>query len=192
MDTSVSLLERLREHGSEADWGRLDALYRPLVRGWLRRDAQLGDEADDLTQEVLTVVFQELPGFQRQRTGSFRRWLRTITLHRLRAYWRRRNSRPQPLGLGPDEGPLGQLADDHSDLARRWDEEHNQHVVRSMLELAEKEFSPSTVRAFRLVALEKADRAEVAEQLGLSLNQVYLANSRVRKWLGEELDGLLY
>jgi RNA polymerase sigma-70 factor (ECF subfamily) len=85
METSASLLERLRSASDEAAWQILDDLYRPLIRSWLRRDPTLGEEADDVVQEVMGVLVRELPGFQRQRTGSFRRWLRTITAHRLAA-----------------------------------------------------------------------------------------------------------
>src|SRR5205814_1674835 len=38
MDTPVSLLERLRLQPAEADWHRLDQLYRPLIQHWLLRD----------------------------------------------------------------------------------------------------------------------------------------------------------
>jgi len=90
METSPSLLERLWDQRDEEAWRRLDDLYRPLVLSWLRRDPSLGAETDDLVQEVMSVLVRELPGLHRQRTGSFRRWLREITVHRLQAYYRER------------------------------------------------------------------------------------------------------
>ena len=77
METSASLLERLRTAPDEAAWRRLHDLYHPLIRRWLLRDPTLREEADDLVQEVMAVLVRELPAFQRQRTGSFRRWLRS-------------------------------------------------------------------------------------------------------------------
>jgi RNA polymerase sigma-70 factor (ECF subfamily) len=104
METSASLLERLRTSPDEAAWRRLDDLYRPLIRRWLLRDPSLRHEADDLVQEVMVALIRELPRFQRRRNGSFRRWLRTITAHRLGALYRSRKNRPVALGF-PSRNP---------------------------------------------------------------------------------------
>ena len=61
--TSVSLLDRLKVARPDAsDWGRLQDIYLPLITRWLRRIPGLGDEADDLAQEVFVVMVRELPG----------------------------------------------------------------------------------------------------------------------------------
>jgi DNA-directed RNA polymerase specialized sigma24 family protein len=83
METSASLLERLRTCPDEAAWQRLDDLYQPLIRRWLLRDPSLREDADDLVQEVMSVLVRELPRFRRRRNGSFRRWRRNITAHRV-------------------------------------------------------------------------------------------------------------
>jgi RNA polymerase sigma-70 factor, ECF subfamily len=117
METAASLLERLRTAPDEAAWRRLDDLYRPLLRRWLRREADLGEETEDLVQDVMSILVQELPGFRRQRTGSFRRWLREITRHRLQTYYRQRRRQPQAHGDLVD-----QLGDATSALSQQWDE----------------------------------------------------------------------
>lgn len=191
METSASLLERLRTRPDEASWYRLDSLYRPLIRRWLARDPALREEAEDLVQEVMTVLVRELPGFRRQRAGSFRRWLRTITVHRLQAYQRARRNRPRALAAAPEECPLAQLADPSSALSRLWDQEHDEHVVRRLLELIETEFAPNTLRAFRRVVFDEVKPAQAAKELGMSVNAVLLAKSRVLSRLRQEAKGLL-
>ena len=121
METSVSLLERLRTAPDEAAWQRLDDIYRPLIQRWLLRDPKLRDEAEDIVQNVMHVLVRELPGFQRQRDGSFRRWLRTITVHRVLAHHRARQQRPKAIGGPLDECPLAQLSDPRSELSVLWD-----------------------------------------------------------------------
>src|SRR5205823_682766 len=79
METSVSLLERLQTQPDEAAWQRLDRIYRPLIRAWVLRDPALRQDADDLAQEVMSVLVRELPRFRRQLPGSFRAWLRAVT-----------------------------------------------------------------------------------------------------------------
>jgi RNA polymerase sigma-70 factor (ECF subfamily) len=151
METSVSLLERLRTAPDEEAWRRLDDLYRPLIRRWLQRDPQLRDDAEDIVQEVMKVLVQELAGFHRQRQGSFRRWLRTVTAHRVLAHQRRGRKQAAALGGSAEDSPLAQLDDPHSELSRQWDEEHDRHVLRRLLELAEPCFEPTTMAAFRRV-----------------------------------------
>src|SRR5438045_859740 len=98
-DTSASLLERLRTRPDAAAWERLVDLYTPLVRGWLRRHGVQSEDADDLVQEVMTTLVRELPQFHYEgERGSFRGWLRTITVNRLRHFWRARQSRPRATG----------------------------------------------------------------------------------------------
>ena len=191
METSASLLERLRTAPDEATWRRLDDLYRPLIRRWLLRDPTLGEETDDIVQDVMEVIVRELPGFQHRRTGSFRRWLRTVTGHRLAAHYRSRRSRPQALGAPPEECPLAQLADPNSELSRLWDEEHDRYVLRRLMELIEPMFEPNTLAAFRRVAYDGVAPAQAAEELGLSLNAVLLAKSRVLSRLRQEAEGLI-
>lgn len=192
MDTPVSLLDRICHQAVDADWQRLDHLYRPLIRSWILRDPTLRDDADDLVQDVLIVLMRELPGFQRQRTGSFRRWLRLITVNQVKGFWRGRGRRPRAAG-GLAESPLSQLADPDSALSQLWDQEHDRHVLRRLLELIENsdEFEPKTLAAFRMVVFEETKPAEVARQLCLSVNAVLLAKSRVLRWLRKESEGLV-
>jgi RNA polymerase sigma-70 factor, ECF subfamily len=190
--TSASLLDRLRDRPDAAAWQRLVQVYTPLIRHWLRRAALPPADADDLVQDVLAAVVAELPRFQYDPTrGSFRAWLQVVTTNRLRAFWRARQARPTATGDSAFyERALGQLADPHSDLRRLWDREHDQYVARRLLELLEPEFEPSTWRAFRRVVLDGVKAAEVAKELGLSVNAVFIAKSRVLRRLRQELRGL--
>ena len=170
IQTSHTLLQRLRQGVDDAAWERLVRLYTPLIRGWLRRHLPQPDDVDEVTQQAFQVVFEKLPAFEHAgRAGSFRAWLRGICVNRVRMFWRER----QP-GWGPDPEPvLQQLEDPHSDLSRQWDREHDRHVVRALLEQIEPEFKPTTLRAFRLLVLEERQPEEVAAELGITSNAVY-------------------
>jgi RNA polymerase sigma-70 factor (ECF subfamily) len=191
METPASFLERLRTAPDDVGWRQLDALYRPLIRRWLERDPSLGAEADDVVQEVMSVIVRELPGFQRQRAGSFRRWLRTVTGHRLAAYYRSRQNRPQAMGALSDKSPLTDLADPNSELARQWDEEHDRYVLRRLMDLIEPLFEPKTLEAFRRVVFDGVAPRQVAEELGMTYAAVALAKSRVLGRLRQEAEGLI-
>ncbi|MGL6095756.1 MAG: RNA polymerase sigma factor [Fimbriiglobus sp.] len=190
--TSVTLLGRLRRpDASGTDWGRFEALYRPLIRRWIGDIPGLGADADDITQEVFLVVAQELPGFDRQRVGSFRAWLRQVTVNRVRQSIRGRKRRPVAgLGAAGDEF-LARLADPTSELTRQWDRDHDLHVLTQVLELVRPDFEPTTWEAFLATAKAGRSPAAVAADLGLSVNAVMLAKSRVLKRLREEAQGFL-
>jgi RNA polymerase sigma-70 factor (ECF subfamily) len=191
-DTPISLLERLHLGPDPASWERLVALYTPLILGWLQRYGVQPADADDLLQEVLTVLLRELPEFRHDlRRGAFRRWLRAIVVNRLRPFWRSRKTRPQPVGQTDLETVLDQLEDPESDLSRQWDEEHDRHVVRRLLELIEPEFEPATWQAFRLLVLEGLPTATVAERVGITANAVRIAKHRVLARFREEIEGLV-
>ncbi len=190
-DTPISLLERLRLRPDPASWQRLVDLYTPLIRDWLRRQDVQPADVEDLTQEVLGAVARELPQFRHDlRRGAFRRWLRTVTVNRLRNFWRAARLRPAVGGPAFEEA-LDRLADPDSDLSRLWDQEHDRNVVRRLLELVEPEFEPNTWRAFRLLVLEGQPARDVAAALGTSVNAVRIAKSRVLSRFRREIEGLV-
>jgi RNA polymerase sigma-70 factor, ECF subfamily len=189
VETSHTLLQRLRQGVDDAAWERLVRLYTPLIRGWLRRHLPQADDVDEVTQQVFKVVFKKMPTFEHAgRAGSFRAWLRGICVNRVRMFWRE----IPPGCRGPDPEPVLRLLEDpHSDLSRQWDREHDEHVVRALLEQIQGEFKPTTWRAFQLLVLGGRAPEAVAAEVGISVNAVYLAKSHVLRRLREEAAGLV-
>jgi RNA polymerase sigma-70 factor (ECF subfamily) len=149
-------------------------------------------DSDDLCQEVLAVVVREVPHFHHNgQPGAFRRWLKNVTINRLRGLWRSRQGEARATGDSDFVKMLDQLEDPDSLLSHLWDQEHDRHLARRLLQMAEPDFEPTTWQAFRRVALEEARAADVAAELGLSINAVLLAKSRVLRRLRQEVEGLL-
>jgi RNA polymerase sigma-70 factor (ECF subfamily) len=184
--TSLGLLDRLkRAHADAADWRRLQEVYLPLIRHWLAGVPGLCDEADGLSQEVLVVVLRELPAFERRRHGSFRAWLRQVTVNRVRAHWHRLRKLPRAGGGGDAEPLLARLEDGNSDLARQWDRDHDRHVLQKLLAVVQPDFDPKTWQAFTSFALDGLPAA-VGRELALSEGAVVQAKSRVLKRFRQE------
>jgi RNA polymerase sigma-70 factor (ECF subfamily) len=189
--TRQSLLLRA-QHGDPSAWQHLVAVYRPLIRHWLRRQGVHPQDGDDLTQDVLAILTKELPRFQHAgRPGSFRGWLRTITVNRARAFWRAGRCRTEAAGGTAFLDLLKQLEDATSDQSKKWDAEHDQAVCRRLLKVLEQDFKPSSVQAFRRLVFDGASGAEVAAELGMTRAAVFMAQSRVLRRLREEAAGLL-
>jgi RNA polymerase sigma-70 factor, ECF subfamily len=190
--TSISLLDRLRQGPNDTAWLRMVDLYTPLIRGWLKRYALVTQDVEDLVQDVLAVVVRRLPEFRKElRVGAFRRWLRTITVNCLRELWRSRRYRPSATGNADFGQVLDQLEDPESALSKLWDREHDLHVTRCLLEKIRPRFEEKTWRAFASVALEGASVDQTAQELGMTVNAVFIAKSRVLHALRQEGQGLL-
>jgi RNA polymerase sigma-70 factor (ECF subfamily) len=184
--TSVSLLERLRGPDEAVAWSRFVELYAPLVHRWARRTGLQEADAADLTQDVFAALVRKLPEFRYDRGKSFRGWLKTVTLNLWRDRVRKR--RPSPL-----DGTAPELADlaVPDELADAWDREHNAHLAARALQLMQAEFQPATWKACWEHVVNGRPAAEVAAELGMTENAVYIARCRVLRRLRQELDGLL-
>jgi RNA polymerase sigma-70 factor (ECF subfamily) len=185
------LINQLRERrDDDAAWQRFDTRYRPMLQNWLRRYCLQPHDADDLVQQALAVVVRELPHFEYDpRRGTFPAWLRAILNNRLREFWRSRKARPVATGNSAfNDWMLTELVDQRNDAGRVWDREHARHVARRFLARVEPDCSPTTWQAFRRV-MEGEKAADVAAELGISVNAVYLARSSVLRRLRLEMGG---
>jgi RNA polymerase sigma-70 factor, ECF subfamily len=184
--TSPSLLERLRQPAPAEAWGRFVDLYTPFLYHWARQLGLQESDAADLVQEVFTLLLQKLPEFSYDPQGSFRGWLRKVTLNKWHQLQRRRS-----VALLDANGPvLTRLASPETEEAR-WDADYQRHLAGRVLELIQAEFKPGTWKAFWECLVRDRPAAEVAQELGISPNAVYLAKTRVLRRLRRELDGLL-
>jgi hypothetical protein len=72
-----------------------------------------------------------------------------------------------------------------------WDREHDDYVVRQLLQLIRPEFTATTWTAFEALVIQERRPAEVARELGCSINSVVLSKFRVLKRLREIGRGLV-
>ena len=189
-ETSVSLLGRVRD-GGNASWNRLASVYTPLLRSWMKKYGVQDADADDLVQEVLMTVARELPSFEHSgRTGAFRRWLKTILIHRLQNFWRSQKRKPAA-GRSSVLEQLEQLEDDRSQASHLWDAELDRHVIARLLNQVRPRFQDRTCEAFCRLMFDGQRAKSVAVDLDMSLKAVHLAKSRVLFALRSEASGLI-
>jgi RNA polymerase sigma-70 factor (ECF subfamily) len=182
--TSPTLLERVRRPEDQLAWDRFAALYTPLMYYWARRQGLQQQDAADLVQDVFATLVERLPDFEYDRQRSFRNWLRTVTLNKLRE--RRRRRTPQAAGEA-----LADVPDERGDGADFWDNEYREQLVASALELLRSEFQPATWQAFQEHGVRGRPAPEVADELDLTPGAVRAARARVVTRLRQELQGLL-
>jgi RNA polymerase sigma-70 factor (ECF subfamily) len=181
----VTLLERLRGAHDQAAWCRLVELYTPLLFSWARRCGDSEQDAADLVQEVFVVLVQTLPTFQYDRSGRFRNWLHTLLLNKLRDRKRREARLEKALAQRSAEAELP------DSITLFEDAEYQQALTRRALRLMQSDFAPSTWQACWETVVRDRPAAEVARELGMSENAVYIARCRVLRHLRQELTGLI-
>jgi len=184
--TPVTLLQRLRKPDQPDAWQRFVTLYTPMLFAWARKQGVRESEAADLVQEVFVVLVQTLPRFEYNPGQSFRAWLRTILVNKWRDRLRQQLAAPQQ--VAPAVLPETAETDHVEHLS---EQEYRQHLVSHALRLMQSDFELTTWRACWKHVVEQRPAKEVAAELGITSNAVYLATSRVLRHLRHELTGLL-
>jgi RNA polymerase sigma-70 factor (ECF subfamily) len=188
--TPLSLLERARGRDENA-WGRLVALYQPLVLFWCGRAGVPASEAEDVAQEVFAAVARDLGGFHRDRPGdTFRGWLRVVTHNQVLLHVRRNKGRVLAEGGSDALDRLQGVADPLPGVEQAEQPEMDL-LYRRALEQVRSEFEEPTWRAFWLTAIEGRSPAGLAGELGMSAAAIRQAKSRVLRRLKQELGELL-
>jgi RNA polymerase sigma-70 factor, ECF subfamily len=191
--TSSTLLARARANDPVA-WTRLVRLYSPLVYYWCREGRLQAADAADVLQDVFHAVSRSLDRFQHETEHcSFRGWLRRITVNKVRDHLRLRASRPQAEGGSAHDARLKQLPAEFVALDPEAVAAPDEAwlVLRAALEIFKPDFETSTWQAFWDVTIETRSPADVAAELGLTINAVYKAKARVLSRLRTELRPLI-
>ncbi len=189
-ETHLSMLARVQHTQIGASWNEFSALYDGMIQGWLYRQGVQSQDADDIRQEVMTIVLREIGKFEHNgRTGAFRAWLKAITSNCLRDHWRKAKRRG---GGGPDLSEVAsQLEDSSSRQSELWDAEHDRYVINYLLDQIGSRMSEKSVTVFRRVVVNQEPAEEVAKDLDMKLGALRVAQHRVLNALKEAGEGLI-
>jgi RNA polymerase sigma-70 factor (ECF subfamily) len=177
--TRHSLLVRIRDVRDAEAWAQFVDVYAPLVYRFARRRGLQDADAADLTQEVLRAVARSARRLKYDpKRGTFRSWLFTVAVNKLRNFLASRKRQPQATGDSSDFRRLDEQPAAESDEAE-WDRAYDQRIFAWAAEQVRGSFEDSTWQAFSATAVEGRSPKEVAAELGLSVGAVYIAKSRV-------------
>ncbi len=170
---------RLRDHSDALAWSEFVDVYGPLIYDFCRTRELQSSDAADVTQEVLLRVAKGIRTFEYDRTkGLFRDWLARIVLNEVR----RNAKKNRDVAIAPDE-----LDHDSGLLESSWDEQFQQYIFAKALDRSKAHFNEETWRMFDLSWLRKLPVEQVARDLGVGIDRIYVARSRVLKRLRYEV-----
>jgi RNA polymerase sigma-70 factor (ECF subfamily) len=186
--TTTALLQGLHDDDGNAAWEVLDRRYRPIVTGLARKLGLSDQDAMDVAQDTMIRVLAEYRDgrYDRER-GRMRSWLLTIARTKIADVYRKKAVRREARG----ESAMVTIPKDQ-ELEDIWSTERRFVVLREALaELqANSKTSDRSIRAFEMLVFHRRSVGDVAGELDMSENDVYLAKSRVAKKLKDTVQQL--
>lgn len=142
-------------------------------------------EAEDLTQDVLAKLLVQMPEYNYDQSRSFRAWLKTVSLNQTRDFLRRRGIHQRVLNDVANQN----VQPDETDFLS--EQEYSQQLIKRAIELMEADFEPTSCKACWMAVVDQKPAADIAAELNITPNAVYLAKSKILRRLRSELAGLL-
>jgi RNA polymerase sigma-70 factor (ECF subfamily) len=178
--THTTLLKRVSDGEDEA-WEEFCDRYGTLIRNVARRRGLQTTDCDDVLQNVLLALAKAMPGFRYDpERGMFRSYLKTAVERAIR---KKLCQNPSHLSLEPDDVPGDQGVHQST-----WDEEWRCYHITQAMKAIQAEFNEMDRRAFQLYAVEGREAKATAEGLGMSVDQVYQAKSRITRRLRQIVE----
>jgi RNA polymerase sigma-70 factor (ECF subfamily) len=158
-----------------------------LIRYGVERGLS-AEEAEEIAQQCMAAVSGGIQNFQRR--VSFRGWLRGMIDHKVSDQLKKK--RREAVARTADF-QREQTREENPALLweRHWNETHLLYCLSQLRD----EVSPLTLEAFELYVIHDQPVKEIAERLGMTPNQVYVAKhrviSRLKKRWADLADGLV-
>jgi len=186
--TTTQLLHDLQTTQGQDAWQQLCTALRPAVVHFAQALGLAPQDAEDAAQETLMVFFKSLQAGSYDRSkGRLSHWLLGIARRVIL------NQRRRSAGQGghADTEFWSSLQDD-SRTEAVWEALWQKAVLQRCLDQARSEFDPKVFEAFRSYGMDEVPAQEVARRLGITVNAVYIAKSRVlarRRELEAQIEG---
>ena len=186
--TSRSLLERVRARDDDA-WSQLTELYGPLVYHWCRKLGVKPDDSSDILQNVFRSLVIHIDRFEHAQTpGSFRAWLWTIVRNKVRDHFKTQADKAIACGGSDAQFRMLNVPDHHPDDSADSSVSAAGSLTYRAMNIARREVKRTTWQAFWRSTIDDISPAAVAEEMGISVESVWQARSRILKRLRALLD----
>lgn len=185
--TTTQLLDALRDPENQLVWEQIDSRYRPVIASFARRLGLRDADADEVAQQTLSEFVRAYrAGNYRRTEGRLSSWILGIAHNTARRFLRQQR-RTGAVEVGELEQPV-----DEASLREVWAQERDREIFNKAMAMLRDDsaMEDRTLLAFELVAIRGIRAAEAASMTGLSVDQVYVARSRVTKRLRAAVKAL--
>lgn len=185
-ETRPTFIGRLANPASEQAWNEFVRLYHDIIYRVARARGLQDADAEDVTQEVFTMVSRKVGSFDCTAAGSFRGWLRKLA--RDTAVDRLRQPKHH---VGSGDSQMRHALEQRQapdDTASLWDVEVKRELLLRACDHLRDQFSETVWQSFWLTAIEQLSISAAAKQLGKSEGSIRVARCRVMARLKKEVD----
>jgi RNA polymerase sigma factor (sigma-70 family) len=189
--TRVTLLAKLKKTENHEAWLEFETIYRGFILSLILRMGINADDAEDISQAVLTKVWQKIEDFEyNQNKGKFHNWLAAMTRNTVKDFFRTKKNfitgrdsvEYQEQYISIEE----QVLPDIENLAR---EEWVLHITNLAWNNIKADIYETKREVFKLVSKETPTK-EIAQQLGISEASVRVYKAEVFEKMRTEITRL--
>ncbi|MEX2118832.1 MAG: sigma-70 family RNA polymerase sigma factor [Pirellulales bacterium] len=188
-ETRPSLVLRLTNARDDEAWTEFVAIYEPLIIRLMHNHGLQESDARDVCQQVFEALARDIEQWKPDGAkASFRRWLFQIARNRVIKFLDRQRRRPQAAGGTDAQLLLQAQTDPRASASAEFEHEYRRQLLLRAMERIRGEFRESTWQAFWQTCVAGRPIAEVADQLGTTAGNVYVARSRIVARLRDQVS----
>jgi RNA polymerase sigma-70 factor (ECF subfamily) len=193
--TRRSLVDRLVNWDDQKRWQEFFDTYWKLIYSAARKSGLTDAEAQEVVQETVITVAKKIDKLKYDPAiGSFKGWLLQITRWRIVDQFRKREPGNMKRPHAADDrltATIERLPDENiADLDAVWEAEWKENLFEAAIARAKKKVDHKQFQIFDCYVRKEWPAQKVADQLGVSVGQVYLARHRVSAVLKKEIKAL--
>jgi RNA polymerase sigma factor (sigma-70 family) len=189
--TRVTLLAKLKKTENHEAWLEFESIYRGFILSLILRMGISADDAEDISQAVLTKIWQKIEDFEyNQNKGKFHNWLAAMTRNTVKDFFRAKKNfitgrdsvEYQEQYIAIEE----QVLPDIESLAR---EEWVLHITNLAWDNIKDGIYETKREVFKLVSAEIPTK-DIAQKLGISEASVRVYKAEVFEKMRAEITRL--
>jgi RNA polymerase sigma factor (sigma-70 family) len=193
--TRRSLVDKLANWDDRARWQQFFDSYWKLIYSAARKSGLSDAEAQEVVQETIITVAKRIEQFRYDPArGSFKSWLLHITRWRIADQFRKRLPASHSSARESGErqtATIERVADENAiNLDEMWEREWQTNLMAAATTRVKKKIDPKQFQIFDCYVRKNWPAQKVANQLRVSVGQVYLARHRVSGLLKKEVRAL--
>jgi len=190
-NTRLTLIQRAQDQNNELAWAEFTEIYKNYIYVIVSKMGVYTNDCEDVVQQVMVKLWQKLPDFKYDHDRArFRTWLSSITHHTVVDFIRKQVSSSNKHNKAKDDVSLDFLSSitlpQVEEIAER---EWELYIMRLALSNITEFFNGKAIEVF-LKSVDGVSGEQIAQELELGLDTVYVLKARVKKRLAQEIKRL--
>jgi RNA polymerase sigma-70 factor (ECF subfamily) len=160
-------------------WSEFNSIYRPMLLAYLCKRGLSESDASDVVQDIFVKLLAKIHTYDREKF-KFRSWLFSVAHNTLIDHARRRATHRKAVDGWADQ-MLSATPSDSVRMTEEWTKIHREKILEHALKTVRSRTSSKVWACFEQRLLRNRPAADIAAELKIQPNAVYVNASRVLK-----------